>query len=218
MDRLHAEHYRPGSLTGTIERNMKERMAVLMRDVIPPFVDLGCGTGTGFTYLGAETDIIGVDNNIDLLRRCRQLHPKVTLVCCDMRFPPFVPGAFQSLLSIATLEHVFHLESFVESAARILADSGFFFVMIPTEGGIAWRLGRALVTARRNSRLLGVDYARVSKMDHCNTVFAVQNALEKHFIIDRLLQYPLGFGGPHCNIAFLYRLSKRCFRLDSSSA
>ena len=212
MDLLHFEHYRPGSLTGRIERDVKRRMARLVQGAIPPFVDLGCGTGQGFAMLGADEDIIGVDNNMDLLRHCRKLHPNATLVCCDMRRSPFVAQAFQIMFSIGTLEHVFHLESFVESASFSLAESGRFYVEVPTEGGILWALGRLLLTSRRNSRLLGVDYSRVIKMDHCNTVFAVQNALEKHFIIEELLQYPFGFGGPHCNVAFMYRLRKRSFR------
>lgn len=212
IELLHSEHYRPGSLTGRIERDVKRRMATLVQDTATPFVDLGCGTGQGFAMLGADSDIIGVDNNMDLLRRCHQLHPNATLVCCDMRCPPFVPQAFQSVFSIGTLEHVFHLESFVESAALMLAKSGHFYVEVPTEGGMLWEVGRSLITVPRNSRLLGLDYSQVIKMDHCNTVFAVQNALEKHFIIEKLLQYPFGFGGPHCNVAFIYRLKKRRFR------
>jgi SAM-dependent methyltransferase/uncharacterized protein YbaR (Trm112 family) len=212
MELLHSEHYRPESLTGRIENDIKKRMVSLVQDAAIPFVDLGCGTGQGFAMLGAERDIIGVDNNMNLLYRCRQLHPNVTLICCDMRRPPFVPQAFQSVFSIGTLEHVFHLESFVESAANMLTESGHFYVEVPTEGGILWGAGRSLLTSPRNSRLLGVDYSRIIKKDHCNTVFAVQNVLEKHFIIEKLLQYPFGFGGPHCNVAFMYRLKKRRFR------
>ena len=208
LDRLHEVHYKPGSLTGRIEESVKTRMARLVKDYQPPLVDLGCGTGRGFEALGPDEDIIGVDNNPALLRECHRLHPKATLICCDMLHPPFRPKAFQFISCIGTLEHIFYLEAFVASVERVLADDGYFYVEVPTEGGLLWRLGRALVTSPRNSKLLGVNYRRVIAKDHCNTIFTVHNVLTKFFRFDEVYEYPLGFGGKNINVAMMYRLRK----------
>ena len=209
IEMLHDVHYRTGSLTGRIEEDVKQRLAGLIINRKPPIVDLGCGTGHGFPQLGPEEDIIGVDHNLQLLHQCRRRFPKATLVCCDMRRPPFRPGRFETLFCVGTLEHVFHLEAFVESAESCLAPAGRFYVEVPTEGGMLWRLGRALWTAPRNSRLLGVDYGRVIAKDHCNTVHTIHNVLEKFFEIEVMRQYPFGCGGFNLNLAMLYRLRKR---------
>ncbi|MCL4503898.1 MAG: class I SAM-dependent methyltransferase [Deltaproteobacteria bacterium] len=209
LETLHQVHYRTGSLTGRIEEDVKQRLAELILIRRPPLVDLGCGTGYGFPYLGSEEDIIGVDNNLSLLKECRQRFPKATLLCCDLRNSPFRPGSFKTLFSVGTLEHVFYLESFVEAAENCLEPTGRFYVEVPTEGGMLWGLCRALWTAPRNSRLLGVNYNRAIGKDHCNTVYTVHNVLEKFFEIEAMKQYPFGFGGFNVNLAMMYRLKKR---------
>ena len=209
IDILHEAHYRAGSLTGRIEEAFKQKLAELILDREPPLLDLGCGTGYGFRYLGPEEYIIGVDNNFTLLQKCQRLFPKATLICCDMRRSPFRPNCFRTLSSIGTLEHVFHLEAFVESAERCLAPEGRFYVLIPTEGGILWNLGRTLWAAPRNSSLLGLDWGRVIAKDNCNKVHTIHNVLQKFFEIEVQRQYPLRFGGFNLNLAVLYRLKKR---------
>ncbi|GAB7082227.1 hypothetical protein JCM14635_39020 [Megalodesulfovibrio paquesii] len=209
IDKIHAVHYKSGSLTGMIEARVKSRMQRLSQEMVPPFLDLGCGTGTGFSRIGDDADIIGVDNNIELLRKCKQLHPQATLICCDCRKAPLADNVIGSMFSIDTLEHVFHLEVFVESMARMLNDDGRLIVVIPTEGGLAWSLGRALLTSRRNSKLLQVNYNKVIKIDHCNTAWAIDNALNKYFHVLEMVQYPFGMGSVHVNAAFMYKLAKR---------
>ncbi len=209
LEIIHANHYKKGSLTGRVEENIKENMARLFVANSPPIVDLGCGGGNAFSYLGAQEDIIGVDNNLTLLRRGRERYPDAHLICCDMRLPPFRPGCFRTLYSVATLEHIFYLESFLEATERCLAPGGYFYVAVPTEGGMLWNLCRSLWTARRNSKLLDLNYSRAISKDHCNTVFTIHNNLNKFFAIETFELYPFRFGGFHTNLAVLYRLRKR---------
>ncbi|MFU2207873.1 methyltransferase domain-containing protein [Solidesulfovibrio sp. C21] len=208
ITRLHAAHYKKGSLTARIESSMKNALRNIAKPAIPPYIDLGCGIGSGFSSIGKDKDIIGIDNNLKLLKHCRSLHPDATLIYCDMLMPPLVQGVFQNIFCLNTLEHIFYLESFIESTANILDKNGHMYVAIPTEGGLAWSLGRFLLTTRRNSKLLGIDYLKAIKKDHCNTVFSVNSALQKHFSIDILYQYPFRFCGANVNISFIYRLSK----------
>jgi hypothetical protein len=80
--------------------------------------------------------------------------------------------------------------------------------MVPTEGGLAVACAR-LVTSRRNAKLLGITPAqarRAQRIDHCNTIFAIENAIRKYFRIDASLAWPFRLGGSHFNLVKSYRL------------
>jgi len=211
MDELHEDHYRKRFFSSKFEFWLKNALLKLIVNPIVPFVDIGCGTGSGFNIIGAEQDIIGVDVNLVLLKKCREKYPDATLICCDMTCPPFKPQSFKTIFSICALEHIFYIESVVDNIERILHDEGFFYVAVPTEGGMAWTFMRNIFTAPRYSRMFNYDYKKALSIEHCNTIFTIENILNKYFIIDGKGQFPLPIGSKQFNLGMLYRLKKRGF-------
>ncbi len=206
---VHHAHY-VDSLSGRLERKFKQHLMTMVHDQASTVVDLGCGTGTGFDMFRADQKIIGVDRDMNLLNRCRKNYPETMLICCDMAYSPFRAEIFSSVFAIAILEHLYWLDRVLFQIQKMLSTSGSFYVLIPTEGAISWTLARNLFTLRRNAKIVGItpsEMAEAMRVEHCNTVFAVDSAIRKFFHVDECSLWPLNFGGVHLNLVKCYRLS-----------
>ena len=206
---VHQAHY-VDSLSGRLERKFKQHLMSMMRDRAPTVVDLGCGTGSGFEMFGSDQEIIGVYRDMNLLNQCRKIYPQTMLVCFDMSYSPFRAEAFSLVFAISILEHLYWMERVLFQIQQMLSASGHLYVLIPTEGAISWTLARNLFTLRRNAKIVGItprEMAEAMRVEHCNTVFAVDSAIRKFFHVDECSLWPFNFGGAHLNLVKCYRLS-----------
>jgi SAM-dependent methyltransferase len=88
-------------------------------------LDLGCGVGHSYHLLGGR-ETIGVDLDPDALRgQERETH------VADMRELPFEAGAFPSVLSVQSLEHVPDPERVLAEVARVLEPGGVAVFITP---------------------------------------------------------------------------------------
>lgn len=208
LTKLHQAHYASGGFSDFIESSIKRDLFKLVGASPEPSVDLGCGLGEGFPLMGEESSIIGVDYEMGLLNETRRRYPKATLMRADFSNLPFRTGALKRVFAIAVLEHVFHLERAMEHMQRCLAPDGTFYVVIPTEGGLAVDAAR-VVTSTRNARIIGLTPAQstiAQRKDHCNTVYTIENNIRKFFEIDASLAWPFRIGGVNINLSKAYRL------------
>jgi SAM-dependent methyltransferase len=205
---LHAAHYQDGSFSARLEDAIKRDLFRLVSADKGPNVDLGCGLGNGFRFIGPDRDIIGVDLSTPLLQQTKKAHPDASIIRANLARLPFRTGVLGRVFANAVLEHVFHLELAVQQVERCLAASGRFYVAVPTEGSLAVATAR-LVTSARNARIYGVTPAQsriAQRIDHCNTVFGIENALEKHFEIEDRSYWPFKVPGRQINLSVAYRL------------
>lgn len=88
-------------------------------------LDLGCGVGHSYHLLGGR-ETIGVDIEPEALRgQERETH------VADMRDLPFDDGAFPSVLSVQSLEHVPDPERVLDEVARVLEPEGVAVFITP---------------------------------------------------------------------------------------
>jgi SAM-dependent methyltransferase len=201
--RIHEAHYRDGSFSNGLENWMKESLLDMKRDLREPVVELGCGGTPNLEWVSVASSYLGVDQSIDLLQGAKAANPDSTFVCAELPTLPFFDHSVGTIVANAVLEHVFHLDSTVSEMARCLLGDGRLYVLVPTEGGLAVGMAR-LFTSTRNARLLGLTAAEcrvAQRRDHCNTVFAIENALRKYFEIETQRLWPFGVGGVHLNLA-----------------
>lgn len=205
---VHNYHYNPDSIAGKLENYFKDELLKIVVNPQRPFFDIGCGTGTGFKHLGYPEEIIGIDVSFELMKACKSTYPEADCICCDIENAPLRKNSLKTIFSLATLEHVFYLERFLESIEKLLSSDGYFYVLIPAEGGLAWSILRNIAHFQY-SRALNINYKKLLEKEHCNTAQAIHSALNKFFIIDLERKIPWRIGGNNLNLIRLYRLKKR---------
>lgn len=201
-------HYNSSSLQGKIENYFKDELLKIIINHERPFFDIGCGSGTGFKHLGYPKEIVGIDVSFNLMKSCKQSFPEADCICCDITHPPLRKNSLKTIFSLATLEHIFYLERFVESIESLLSSDGFFYVLIPNEGGFAWNILRN-IAHYKYSKILKFNYKKNLAKVHCNTVYTIDNVLNKFFVIEQARNIPWRIGGANLNLVTLYRLRKR---------
>ena len=65
----------------------------------------------------------------------------------DERAFPFPDGHFDAIVSLATIEHVIHLDHFLKETCRVLSDNGYFYVSSPNYAALVY-LPRFLLSGR----------------------------------------------------------------------
>lgn len=95
------------------------------REVVRPWIDLGCGTGDLAAATGPGVRVVGIDVAFRWLvvarRRLRDRGIAPLLVCCNAEALPFADETFGCALSLGTLEHCKDAVAVMREARRVLA-------------------------------------------------------------------------------------------------
>jgi ubiquinone/menaquinone biosynthesis C-methylase UbiE len=84
-------------------------------------------------------------------------------------------NTFDRLVAIHILEHIYQPHLALKEWYRVLKHGGVLSILIPTDPGIAWRLGRHL-GPRKNALAQGIAYDYVMAREHvnsCNNLIAI---------------------------------------------
>lgn len=96
---------------------------------------------------------------------------------------PYAEGSFDRVIACHVLEHIYQPHLALKEWQRVLKDGGVLSILIPTDPGVAWRLGRHL-GPRKNALAQGIAYDYVMAREHvnsCNNLIA----LLRHYFSER---------------------------------
>ena len=127
-------------------------LSMLKRFSAPgPALDVGCGTGAVLSELQKSGEAVGVDLSGTALEYAAE-RGLANLVKADAQALPFATGAFQSIVSLDTLEHVPDDKAAAREIARVLRPGGVAVINVPA---FRWLWGPhdvALMHCRRYTR------------------------------------------------------------------
>jgi SAM-dependent methyltransferase len=103
---------------------------------------------------------------------------------------PLPDASVDVIVSFYSLEHIYPLLPYLKDLKRVLKPGGALAGAIPTEGGLAWGMGR-LLTARRWFRTRTINPNKIYCWEHPNFGDHVLVALEKIFARTRVQYWPL---------------------------
>ncbi len=89
------------------------------------------------------------------------------------------------------LEHLPRLPDAVAEIRRVLKPDGFFQVVIPCEGSLAYTLARNISARRIFEKRNNISYDFLVESEHVNLADEIVFALEKHFTVERRTFFPL---------------------------
>lgn len=95
----------------------------------------------------------------------------------------YADNSFDRLIATHVLEHIYQPHLALKEWVRVIKDGGVLSILIPTDPGVAWRIGRHL-GPRKNAISQGIAYDYIMAREHvnsCNNLIA----LLRHYFPDR---------------------------------
>lgn len=152
-------------------------------------LEIGAGTGEhiGFVRHGFDQYVLtDLDENVLEVAK-RKLNAKFGNKLFYERQTAdglrFADNSFDRLIAAHVLEHIYQPHLALKEWQRVVKNGGVLSILIPTDPGLGWRLGRHL-GPRRNAIAQGIAYDYVMAREHvnsCNNLIA----LLRHYFPDR---------------------------------
>lgn len=179
------------------------------QDYFANVLEIGAGTGehVGFVRHGFERYVLSDLDGKTLEVAKRKLSGKFTnkLLYEEQSGEglSYVDNSFDRLIATHVLEHIIQPHLVIKEWRRVVKNGGVLSILIPTDPGVAWRLGRNL-GPRKNAIAQGVDYDYLMAREHvnsCNNLIA----LLRHYFPERTeAWWPLPIPSIDLNLFFVF--------------
>ena len=137
-------------------------------------LEVGAGTGQHFNYIRHDfdeyymTDLSQKVIQIAHKSNRHNLDGRIRLITSDCANLSFSDNVFDRLVAVHVLEHIHFPHKTLKEWRRVVKKGGTITILLPTDPGIAWRIGR--IYARRKALRLGIAYDYVMAREHVNPV------------------------------------------------
>ena len=123
---------------------------------------------------------------------------------------PLEDDSVDVLVTFHQLEHIYELEEYLKELKRVLKPNGILIGAVPTEGSLAWGLGRFLTSRRYVKKNMDFDYDKIICWEHPNFVNKIKILLDKNFTNSTSIKRPFDMLPFDCNLSwsFIYRNDK----------
>lgn len=111
-----------------------------------------------------------------------------------------VDKSYDKIISIATFEHLLNLPDELMQCKKLLKKKGILQIAIPCEGEFAFKLGWMLTTSLAFKLKYNLDYSKIMKYEHVNTIDEILILLNNYFKITKFKRSP--FILPIKNLSF----------------
>lgn len=99
-------------------------------------LDIGCGPGTDFSFLGPIKQVLAVDIAPGMLQQMRTRYPEYLSVCGDAQCLPLQDNSVDAIYSNLALQWCATLNSAVQEMARVLSPKGECYLAIVVDGSL----------------------------------------------------------------------------------
>ncbi len=151
------------------------------------FLEIGAGTLNHVPYMEGNIEYYDAIEPATFLYQDSIFKPRIRNFYSDISQ---CNGSYDSIFSIAALEHVTNLPDVIAKMGALLADGGVCVNAIPCEGGFLWGLSWRLSTGLSYKLRTGFSYKTLMRHEHVNNHDEII-ALHKHFFKSvKLIYFP----------------------------
>jgi ubiquinone/menaquinone biosynthesis C-methylase UbiE len=188
-----------------IEKFNHECPIILKTGVRPGIRTLEIGAGLGEHISREDLEIqhyTALEIREDFAQIIKEKFPKISVLNEDIeKQTSLAPQSFDRIIAIHILEHLRQLPLALTEIKRILKKDGFFNVVIPCEGGLAYRLARRVSAQRIFESHFHSPYKPIIENEHVNQASELIEELRKHFRIIQRSYWPLKLPLININLA-----------------
>lgn len=181
----------------------------------PKVLEIGAGTGEhlGFVQHGFDeyvlTDLDEKTLEVAKGKLNNKFGNKLKYETQTAEGLSYSDNSFDRLIATHVLEHIYQPHLALKEWCRVVKNGGVLSILIPTDPGIAWRLGRHL-GPRKNAIAQGIAYDYVMAREHvnsCNNLIA----LLRHYFPERTeAWWPLPIPSIDFNLFFVWVFAESC--------
>lgn len=172
-------------------------------------LEIGIGGGQHISHVKNLEHYYGVDINYDFLRDLREKN-SLPLAVGKIQNLPFTDESFDRVVAMGVLEHLRGLDSCLKEIARVMKSTAVFDAVMPPEGGFLYSvLYRQLVTIPQLKAQGISDPLRLIRLNHCNAVPHILDAMTKHFKTTKHRYWPIRCLGLHLSVLVSARAVKQ---------
>lgn len=176
-------------------------------------LEIGCGNGHHLSHRRADyAHYIGLDIMPNLLGIMKERFPETRMLVGSAYHLPFPAESVDCVFSAYVFEHLRELPTCLQEVRRILKPGGELLIGLPTEGGLAWSLGRRFSSKPYMERKYGLDYDAIVQWEHWNTHNEVVKMVRDQFTLLEQRFLPFSWlNTVHVNIIGCLRCTPRPF-------
>lgn len=115
----------------------------------------------------------------------------------------FPDNSFDRVIATHVLEHIYRPHLALKEWARVVKSEGTLSVLIPTDPGVAWRLGRHF-GPRRNAIAQGIAYDYIMAREHVNSCNNLIALLRHYFPNHQETWWPVPLPSIDLNLFFAF--------------
>lgn len=171
-------------------------------------IEVGAGTGEHLSFVrhGFDEYILSdLDPKpIEFAQRkfANSSNGKVTFEVQTGSELAYPDNTFDRLVATHVLEHIYYPHVALKEWRRVIKQGGVISILIPTDPGIAWRLGR--VFARKNAMAQGIAYDYVMAREHVNSCNNLIAFLRHYFPGSQEAWWPFPIPSVDLNLFFAF--------------
>jgi len=172
-------------------------------------VEIGAGTGEHLPFVRHRFDeytLTDLDGKTLAVAKSKLKPPQSGVLKFEVQTGgslAYPDNTFDRLVATHVLEHIVNPHLVLKEWGRVLKDGGTLSVLIPTDPGVAWRLGRHL-GPRKNAMAQGIAYDYVMAREHVNSCNNLIALLRHYFPVARESWWPLAIPSIDLNLFFAF--------------
>lgn len=177
-------------------------------------LEIGGGTHSHISYLQhpfEEYYSVDIDENNELVNFYKKNYPRIRYQKFDGKILPYNDNFFDRIIISHCLEHINNPENFLNEIIRVCKINGIVSIALPTDPGLAWRLGRFFIKKiiqKKTHNLSDIDYDYVNAIEHVNSIFNLRVILKKKFKIISEVYYPFNIRIADINLFYIVDIIK----------
>ena len=178
-------------------------------DYFSKVLEIGAGTGEHLAFVRHDFDqyiLTDLDpRTLEVAKnKLESMHfGKLSFETQSIGGLSYADNSFDRLIATHVLEHICSPHLALKEWRRVLRHGGVLSVLIPTDPGLAWRLGRYL-GPRRNALAQGIDYDYVMAREHVNSCHNLIALLRHYFQESTEIWWPLPVASIDLNLFFVF--------------
>jgi phosphatidylethanolamine/phosphatidyl-N-methylethanolamine N-methyltransferase len=175
-------------------------------------LEIGAGDTPHYDFIKHSYDEYHIAETSEYAENFHKKNPKVKYKKYGGKILPYPDENFDRIIISHCLEHILSPEEFLFEMMKKLKKGGVLSISLPTDPGLAWRLGRLFVSFFKINKTypVGSELDYLIATEHVNSIFNLisiirhnfKNSLEEYF-------YPLKIKSSDLNLIYNVHIYKQ---------